>query len=120
MNQEILNKYLLSTGLSPEDAIWGSMLDLTYLMPTFLERGGKYEKVFQYGQGETPENTYPSALMKVMFGDQCVYICRSNGAITIYLPSAIYWPSVKVHPDHLDAALCYILGVPTVEVTPNG
>lgn len=114
--QEILNTYLISIGSSPEDAVWGSMLDLTYLMPTLLERGGKYEKVFQYSEGETPENTYPTAMMKVIYANRYVHIHRGASAypvINIYLPDMGYWvPPLKVHPDHLDIALCYILEVP--------
>ncbi len=119
VKQEELNTHLASLGLSPEAAVWGSMLDLTYLMPTFLDKGGRYNTAFSYPFEEGPHNSYPSPRMKVIFGDgpdaNFVYINRSiqDGypVIVIKVPEGSYWPIV-VHPDHLDAALLHILQVP--------
>jgi hypothetical protein len=117
-----INSHLESVGLDPTAAVWGSMLDLTYLMPEFLSRGGNYDCVAQQGW-----DIYPQTTMRVQYGNNSLLLNRfySEGYPTIRITQAItqivedkpqyLWPMVQVHPDHLDAALCYLLQVPPHE-----
>ena len=113
ITQSDINSHLSCIGLDPTAAVWGSMLDLTYLMPEFLSRGGSYECVVQ-----DDEDVYPHTTMRVQYSNNTLLLNRFYplGYPTIRItqetenPMSL-WPWVLVHPDHLDEALCYLLQV---------
>jgi len=112
-----INRHLKSVGLDPTAAVWGSMLDLTYLIPEFLSRGGSYDCMML-----TDEDEYPHTIMRVQYSDNSLLLNRFDlrGYAVIRITqgppsSQDIGPMVQVHPDHLDAALCYLLQVPHSE-----
>lgn len=115
--QNDLYTHLQSLGLDPADALLGSMLDITYLIPTFLEKGGTYTKPErnEYPMVSISSPRYPTALMKVSYGTNWFLLSREirEGYPVIQLVERgdVWWSLILVHPDHLDTALCYLLEV---------
>lgn len=129
-NQYTINKYLLGEGMDPVQAVWGTMLDVVYLMPTFLAGGGTYHNPeddvdFSWPPtAYTDTDEYPNPIMGLKYGNREVvltrYMRRGYPTMKLEVPKYVdgeleLWETILVHPDHLDAALCYLLGVPTNE-----
>jgi hypothetical protein len=109
-----LTLHLQEKGLDPIEAVWGTLLDITYLMPTFIEKGGTYSNAIRRGY------SYPSAIMEVAYNNKRLLLRREirDGypVIQITEPDNVTdpskpWAIYHVHPDHLDTALCYLLSV---------
>ncbi len=111
--QGSLNAHLTSVGADPVDAIWGSMLDIIYLMPRFIELGGAYSNATSI-----LTRPYPIPTMLVSYRDNWLHLTRAieNGYPVIRLVGRESPPDtqdyIRVHPDHLDTALIYLLEIP--------
>ena len=108
-----LYDHLISKGLDPDDAVWGSILDITYLIPTFISSGGTYSNPTDEERPATNSH-YPTPMMKVSYGDSWYLLTKEvrNGYPVIWLMHmGDVWYPYLVHPDHLDTALCYLLSV---------
>ena len=123
--QKSVNLYLESIGMSPVDAVCDTAASLMgSLMQDFIARGGTYEVVEYYperGLGSpTYPREYPRAALKLTYADRHLYIWReilqACPVIVIRQPwrglGTPFLQDILVHPDHLDAALCHLLGVP--------
>lgn len=121
ITQYELNQYLRSIGLDPVDAVLGTMLDLTYLIPDFLARGGTLKDAMNVYRDSA--EWYPTPMMEASYNGKYTIVRRDirDGypVITIHQPQPIgpgittpAWEVISVHPDHLDVTLCYALDVP--------
>lgn len=129
-NQSTVNRYLLGEGLDPVQAVWGTMLDVVYLIPMFLAGGGTYHDPEEEVDFDWPPaaytyiDQYPTPIMGLKYGSREVVLTRymRKGYPTMKLEVLKYadgapehWETILVHPDHLDKVVCYLLGVSTNE-----
>ena len=114
-----INQYLRSIGLDPVDAVLGTMLDLTYLIPDFLSRGGTLKDAMKVYRDS--DEWYPTPMMEASYNAKYVIVRREvrNGypVIELHQPNSLdgdepVWTALLVHPDHLDVTLCHVLDVP--------
>jgi hypothetical protein len=121
--QANLTSHLQRERLDPVEAVWGTMLDIIYLMPTFIEAGGSITNAI----GEV--YPYPSPTMKVTYNNLWLLLQREiregYPVIKVTGPDDITdrnspWGIYYVHPDHLDKALCYLLEVVGTAVSNHG
>lgn len=126
ITQYDINQYLRSINLDPVDAVLGTMLDLTYLIPDFLARGGTLEDAMEVYRDS--DDNYPTPMMEASYNAKYVIVRREVRAgypvITIHQPQPIgpgittpAWEVILVHPDHLDVTLCHVLDVPELPNT---
>lgn len=119
ITQYELNLYLRSISLDPVDAVLGTMLDLTYLIPDFLARGGTFTDAMNIYRDSN--DNYPFPMMEASYNGKYVIVRREvrggYPVIELHQPNPLdsiegVWTVILVHPDHLDPALCYALEVP--------
>ena len=123
--QETVNHYLESIGMNPVDTVCGTAASLmATLMRDFTAGGGTYQAVefsIERGLGSpTYPREYPRAALKVTYSGRHLYIWRevvqACPVVVIRQPwrglGTPFLQDILVHPDHLDATLCHLLGVP--------
>lgn len=119
ITQYEINQYLRSIGLDPVDAVLGTMLDLTYLVPDFLSRGGTLKDAMKVYRDSN--DYYPTPMMEASYGTKYLILRRDvlHGypVIELHQPNPLdgnepAWTTILVHPDHLDVTLCHVLDVP--------
>lgn len=114
-----INQYLRSIGLDPVDAVLGTMLDLTYLIPDFIARGGTLKDSMKVYRDS--DEWYPTPMMEASYNGKYVIVRREvrggYHVIELHQPNPLdsddgVWTTILVHPDHLDVTLCHVLDVP--------
>jgi hypothetical protein len=110
-----INQYLRSIGLDPVDAVLGTMLDLTYLIPNFLSRGGTLKDAMKVYRDS--DDWYPTPMMEASYDSKYLIVrrdvCNGYPVIELHQPNDEgVWTTILVHPDHLDVTLCHVLDVP--------
>lgn len=109
ITQGTLNQYLRDRGLLPEGP--HDDRDFLQLIDNFMARGGIYSSI------DTEPGYSPAVSMKLMYQGYWLLVGRKivNGYPTVVIEyqtlCGTYW-KLYVNPTHLDAALCYLLGVP--------
>lgn len=118
--QRDLKEHLIGKGLDDEGAAFNTMKeDLLPLMPSFLAGGGAYSRP---GRGDMPikgisRYDYATPELKLVYNSNSLVLTKEthNGYPVLVLVERSTWYTHLVHPNHLDAALCYLLGVPDNE-----